>query len=82
MKRIWPLDIFDGSFKNNGEAKPVMTVTVDGGPAKKSRHRKTIECAIDYFLSQDLDAFFLATNAPVEVRLIEKNVEWLNLVKN
>ena len=59
------------SFKNNGEAKPVMIVTVDGGPDKNSRHRKTIECAIDYFLSQDLDAFFLATNAPVEVHLIE-----------
>ena len=64
MKRIRSFDIFDGSFKNNGEAKPVMIVTVDGGPDKNSRHRKTIECAIDYFLSQDLDAFFLATNAP------------------
>ena len=51
-----------------------MIVTVDGGPDKNSRHRKTIECAIDYFLSQDLDAFFLATNAPVEVHLIEQNV--------
>ena len=48
-----------------------MIVTVEGGPDKNPRHRKTIEYAIDYFLSQDLDAFFLATNAPVEVRLIE-----------
>ena len=29
MKRIQSLDIFDGSFKNNSEAKPVMIVTVD-----------------------------------------------------
>ena len=26
--------------------------------------KKTIECAIDYFLSEHLDAFFLATNVP------------------
>ena len=31
MKRIRSLDIFDGSFKNNGEVKPVMIVTVEGG---------------------------------------------------
>ena len=32
MKRIQSLDIFDGSSKNNNEAKPVMIVTVDRGP--------------------------------------------------
>ena len=64
MKRIRSFDIFDGSFKNNGKAKPVMIVTVDGGPEENPRYTKTTECAIDYFLSQDLDAFFLATNAP------------------
>ena len=71
MKRIRSLDIFDGSFKNNGEAKPFMIVTVDGDPDENPRYAKTIECAIDYFLSQDLDAFFLATNVLVQVRLIE-----------
>ena len=64
MKRIRSLDIFDGSFKNNGEVKPVMIVTVDGGPDENPRYTKTIECTINYFLSQDLDAFFLATNTP------------------
>ena len=64
MKRMQSLDIFNGSFKNNGEAKPVMIFTVDGGPDENPRYAKTIECAMDYFLSQDLDAFFLATNAP------------------
>ena len=87
MKRIRSFDIFDGSFKNNGEAKPVMIVTVDGGPDKNSRHRKTIECAIDYFLSQDLDAFFLATNAPgrsafnrVERRMVKFSKELSGVV--
>ena len=41
-----------------------MIVTVDGGPDENPRYTKTIECAIDYFLSQELDALFLATNAP------------------
>ena len=87
MKRIRSFDIFDGSFKNNGEAKPVMIVTVDGGPDKNSRHRKTVECAIDYFLSQDLDAFFLATNAPgrsafnrVERRMVKFSKELSGVV--
>ena len=64
MKCMQLLNIFDGSFENNGEAKPVvMIVTVDGCSDENPRYTKTIECAIDYFLSQDLDAFFLATNA-------------------
>jgi len=41
-----------------------MTVTVDGGPDKNSRYEKTINCSIDYFIENDLDAFFVATNAP------------------
>ena len=49
MKRIRLLDIFDGSFKNNGEAKPVMIVTVDGVPDENPRYIKTVERAIDYF---------------------------------
>ena len=53
MKPIISLNIFDDSFKNNSEAKPVMIVTVDGGPDINARYIKTIECVIDYFLSQD-----------------------------
>ena len=41
-----------------------MILTVDGGPDENPRYQKTINCAIDYFSSYDLDAFFLATNAP------------------
>ena len=51
------------------------------------RHTKTIECAIDYFLSQDLDAFFLATNAPgrsafnrVERRMVKFSKELSGVV--
>ena len=87
MKRIPSLYIFDGSFKNNGEAKPVMTVMVDKSPDENPRYPKTIEFSIDYFLSQDLDAFFLATNAPgrgafnrVERRMVKFSQELRGVV--
>ena len=65
MKRIRSLDIFNDSFNNDTVAsKPVMIVTVDGGPDEHPRYAKTIECAINYFSSQGLDRFFLPTNAP------------------
>ena len=65
MKNIRSPDIFDDSFNNDtSESKPVMIVTVDGGPDENPRYTKTIERVINYFTTQDLDAFFLATNAP------------------
>ena len=65
MKQIQSLDIFNESFINdNGESKPVMIVTVDGGPGENLRSSKITECGINYFTAQDLDAFFLVTNAP------------------
>ena len=43
MKRIRSLDIFNKNFSNDaGESKPVMIVTVDGGPDKNPRYTKTI----------------------------------------
>ena len=65
MKPIRSLDVFDDSFNNGtAESKPVMIVTVDGGLGENPRYTRTIECVIDSFTTQDLDAFFLATNAP------------------
>ena len=65
MKRIRLIEEFQRSFKNDeGEYKPVMIVTVDGGPDENPRYKKTIDCAIDYFNSFDLDALFIVTNAP------------------
>ena len=76
MKRIRSLDIFDDSFNNDaGKSKPVMIVTVDWGPDENPRYTKTIECSIDYFSTQGLDAFLLATKPQEEVHSI-------NLVKN
>ena len=67
--------------------KPVMIVTVGGGPDENPWYTKTIECANDYFLSQDLDALFLAINAPgksafnlVERRLVKFSKELSGVV--
>ena len=45
------------------KAKPVMVVTVDGSQDINPLYTKTIACAIDYFVTQDWNALFLATNA-------------------
>ena len=41
-----------------------MIVTVDGGPGENPRYSNTINCAIEYFCEHNLDAYFVATNAP------------------
>ena len=65
MKRIRGLDEFRESlFCDDGSSKPVMIITVDGGPDENPRYSKTVMCSIDYFVSCNLDALFVATNAP------------------
>ena len=44
--------------------KPVMIATVDGGPDENPRYEKNIQMAIHHFKIFNLDALFLATNAP------------------
>lgn len=65
MKHIHELDQFKRDLYNSKNlVKPVFICTVDGGPDENPRYHNTIKCAVDYFVSYDLDAFFLATNAP------------------
>ena len=64
--------MFDASFNNDtDESKPVIIVTVDGVSYENPGYTKNIEWAIDYLSTQDLDALFLATNAPGNVHLIK-----------
>ncbi|EFX78416.1 hypothetical protein DAPPUDRAFT_246118 [Daphnia pulex] len=44
--------------------KPVIFLTVDGGPDENPRYQNVIDVAVHHFLSHDLDGFFVATNAP------------------
>ena len=84
MKRIRSLEIFDDSFTNSftQTMKPVMIVTVDGGPDENPCYSKSINAAIDYFVTFNLDAFFMAANAPgrsafnrVERRMVQFSKE-------
>lgn len=49
---------------DHGLVKPVVIMTVDGGPDENPRYQKVIAFAIQHFKRYDLDALFLATNAP------------------
>lgn len=56
---------FAGVMKTNtGHVKPVLMMTVDGGPDENPRYDKVICVAIHHFLENDLDALIIATNAP------------------
>ncbi|KAG5875934.1 hypothetical protein JTB14_036467 [Gonioctena quinquepunctata] len=49
---------------DHGLVKPVVIMTVDGGSDENPRYQKVIVFAIQHFKRHDLDALFLATNAP------------------
>ncbi|KAG5889651.1 hypothetical protein JTB14_028929 [Gonioctena quinquepunctata] len=49
---------------DHGLVKPVVIMTVDGGPDENPRYQKVIVFAIQHFKRHDLDALFLATNTP------------------
>lgn len=53
-------------FETDGEKlpKPVVIIICDGGPDENPRYQQVIEMAITHFLKYDLDALFIATNAP------------------
>ena len=65
MNRTRSLPEFTEIFQNqHSREKKVMIVTVDGGPDENPRYSNTINCAIEYFCEHNLDAYFVATNAP------------------
>jgi len=47
-----------------GQTKPVFMFTVDGGPDENPRYEKVIVTGIHHFIENNLDALFIATNAP------------------
>ena len=58
------------------QAKPVVIVTLDGGPDENPWYTKTTECTIDYLVTQDLDVFILTAIHLVGVLIIESTKEW------
>lgn len=47
-----------------GEIKPIVIITVDGGADENPRYPKVLAAAGHLFLKYDVDALFIATNAP------------------
>ncbi|CAF3356407.1 unnamed protein product [Rotaria socialis] len=49
---------------DTGQVKPIVIVTVDGGPDENPRFPKTLVASIRKFKKYDLDALFCLTHAP------------------
>ena len=59
------LDIFKNvACTNGGLVKPIVIITVDGGPDENPRYPKTLNAAYKLFTKHNLDAFFIACHAP------------------
>ena len=58
------LEIQREKIMHNGKCKPVLVLSVDGGPDENPRYPKVIAHAIDHFQKLDLDALIIFTNAP------------------
>ena len=64
FERLLKLKSFDKILKFNNQIKPIIIMTVDGGPDENPRYFKTIAMAIKHFKTYKLDALFIGTNAP------------------
>ena len=52
------------SHSDDHQLKPLLIVFTDGGPDENPRFPKARQCYSDLFLKNNLDALFVATNAP------------------
>ena len=65
LQRLLELESFQSFVKTReGTVKPVMIITVDGGPDENPRYTHVIANAIKHFKEFNLDALYIATNAP------------------
>jgi hypothetical protein len=65
FNRLYELKEFDTITKRpDNTKKPIGIILTDGGPDENPRYLKTIQNAINHFVSHNFDALFLSTNAP------------------
>lgn len=65
LNRLIQLNVFSSfSCNADGSVKPIWILLVDGGPDENPRYPKTLRYAVQHFVSNNLDAIFVATNAP------------------
>ncbi|CAF2596257.1 unnamed protein product [Rotaria sp. Silwood2] len=63
--RLVGLKEFEKSVRDyTGQIKPIIIITVDGGPDENPRFPKTLVAAIRKFRKYNLDALFVLTHAP------------------
>ena len=65
-ERLLELEEFDIVTKDpsNKSIKPILIMSVDGGPDENPRYQKVIDVAVHHFVKHNIDAMFVATNAP------------------
>uniref|UniRef100_A0AC35FWU4 Uncharacterized protein n=1 Tax=Panagrolaimus sp. PS1159 TaxID=55785 RepID=A0AC35FWU4_9BILA len=63
--RLFDLEAFEKEMKDeNGKLKPIVLVTVDGGPDENPRFPKTLSSWASVFVGYNIDLFIVATHAP------------------
>lgn len=63
--RLLDLEEFRPFLKTeDGQVKPVVIISVDGGPDENPRYSKVIAQNVQHFKDFDLDGLFVVTNAP------------------
>ncbi|KAL0879428.1 hypothetical protein ABMA27_003179 [Loxostege sticticalis] len=65
IHKLTGISAFENLMKTReGFVKPVFIFTCDGGPDENPRYERVIISAIQHFKDFDLDAVYIATNAP------------------
>lgn len=65
LNKLLTLDDFKNlALGQDGKVKPVMILSVDGGPDENPRYTKVISNCITHFKEYNLDGLFVFTNAP------------------
>nr|XP_023022210.1 uncharacterized protein LOC111510519 [Leptinotarsa decemlineata] len=90
IHKLSELPTFENLLRTReGFVKPVFIFTCDGGPDENPRYERVIISAIKHFKDFDLDAIFIATNAPgrsafnrVERRMAPLSRELTGVISN
>ncbi|GBN05191.1 hypothetical protein AVEN_143021-1, partial [Araneus ventricosus] len=64
FEKFLELPEFDKITKFDNAVKPVVVFVVDGGPDENPRYQKMIQVGVHHFRQNNLDALFIAANAP------------------
>ena len=80
FERLLQLHEFDTITKYGPDnaVKPVLIITVDGGPDENPRYQEVIGMAVHHFMQNNPDAYFIATNAPGRNAFSRLKEEWLH----